>query len=180
MDKLKMIIHSDEQLQIGSAYFSYHVRMYVETLLWLQNNQGNPGRWDTIRNSVIEAHLVHARILINFLCNLSSRYDSDVLATHYFHDSPTLYKPINDGVLKNNVGNIGNRLVHLTTKPMPKLKSEEEWQVGEIAIRLTPIIKKFLGIVRETRFSKIVKDRCLENLAKVSPPEIHLSIMAST
>ncbi len=90
------VVHSDEELQIGSQYFRYHVRMYVETLLWLQDRPAST-EWDTVRNAILEDHLVHTRVLINFLSKLEKRErKNDVLAVDYFHDRRDMFQPLSD------------------------------------------------------------------------------------
>ena len=180
MSNQRNVIHDNEKLQFASRYLVYHVRMYAETLLWLQSNKDKPDSWVTIRNSVIESHLVHSRILINFICNASSQYPTDVLALDYFYDTPTLFTPLESEFLKNQAKDIGGHLVHLTTKPMPKLKSEQEWFVGETAQKLVPALKEFFVKVAEAKFEKGVKSECLVHLARLNPPEIPVSVYAST
>lgn len=170
--------HTDEQLRIGSKYFIYHVKMYVETLLWLQS-QERPDGWDTIRNAIIETHLVHERVLINFICNSTAR-DTDLLAIDYFHDVPSIFYPPQDDFLNGQASRIGGQLVHLTTKPMPNLKSEQDWQIRETAKKLVPALQIFLYKVSEPRFPDNVKIACLQHLARLSPPEIPVSLTVST
>jgi len=174
------VVHDNEKLKFASRYLVYHVRMYVETLLWLQSNKDKPDGWATVRNAMIEAHLVHSRILINFICNANSQYQTDVLAFDYFHDTSSIFTPLQSEFLKNQANDIGGQLVHLTTKPMPKLKSEQEWLIRETADELVPALKEFFTKVSETRFEKDVKSECLAHLAKLNPPEIPVSLYAST
>jgi hypothetical protein len=115
--------------------------MYVETLLWLQSHS-RPYRWDTVRNALIESHLVHERVLINFLCQ-SNAIATDVLAIDYFHDSPKGFRPLQDDFLKTQSKTIGGQLVHLTTKAIPILKSEQEWYIRKTATKLVPALRVF-------------------------------------
>ena len=180
MSNQRKVVHDNKKLQFASRYLVYHVRMYVETLLWLQSNKEKPDGWDGIRNAIIEAHLVHSRILINFICNENSQYPTDVLGLDYFHDTSNIFIPLQSEFLKEQANNIGGQLVHLTTKPMPKLKSEQEWPIKPIANELVPALKVFFGKVSEIRFEKDAKFECLEHLAKLNPPEIFVSLYAST
>ena len=174
------VVHADEQLKMGSQYFRYHVRMYVETLLWLQDRPTSI-EWDTVRNAVLEDHLVHARVLINFLSKFEKRErKDDVLAIDYFHDCRDVFQPLRDDFLKSQADNIGGYLVHVTTKPMPKLKSKQEWLIRETAINLVPGIKTFLFGVPENRLADGAKNECLGYLRKISPPQIPVTISSST
>lgn len=171
-------IHADDQLRFAAQYFIYHVRMYVETLIWLQTHE-RPEGWDTIRNAVLETHLVHERVLVNFICNATAK-DTDVIAIDYFHDSPNVFLPLEDEFLKSQAKSIGGQLVHLTIKAMPKLKSEQEWSIRDVATKLVPAIKVFLNNVKENRFTKEIRIECLEYLSKLYPPDIPVSINSST
>jgi hypothetical protein len=170
--------HTDKQLLIASKYFIYHIKMYVETLLWLQSHE-QPNEWDTVRNAILESHLIHERVLINFICNSTTKQYTDVLAIHYFRDSPNDFYPLKDELLNSEAKSIGGQLVHLTIKST-SLKSEQEWQIREVANKLVPTISGFLDNVVETRFTKDVKVECLQHLAKISPSQIPVSIKAST
>jgi hypothetical protein len=154
--------------------------MYVETLLWLKDHPFSFG-WDTVRNAILEDHLVHTRVLINFLSkgDMSERKD-DVLAIDYFHDLPGMFEKLQDVFLNNQANDIGGHLVHITKKPMPKLKSEQEWFIRETASKLVPALKRFLNIVPESRLVDGAQYECLDYLAKLTPPQIPLSLSAST
>lgn len=162
--------YTDEQLKIATQYFIYHVKMYVETLLWLLTHP-RPNGWDTVRNAILESHLIHARVLINFLCNNSGR-KTDVIASDYFYDSPDDYIPKSAAILEIHSQMIGGQLVHLTSKAMPQLKSEQEWYIEETAIELEHLVRRFIVSVKECRFSTPAKSMCMELLDKLA--EVHL------
>src|SRR5215216_5064603 len=94
------------------------------------------------------------------------------LAIDYFYDSPNDFHPLQNDFLNSQARSIGGQLVHLTTKPMHKLKSEQEWDIRETAGKLVPALKEFLDKVTESRFTNEVRIECLVHLAKLSPPEI--------
>ena len=171
-------IHTDEDLRFAARYLIYHVRMYVETLLWLQSHE-RLDVWDTVRNAILETHLVHERVLIHFICK-STAPDTDVLAIDYFHDSPNDFHLVQDDFLKSQADTIGGQLVHLTIKAMPKLKSEQEWQIRDTAAKLVSALKEFLSVVKESRFAKEIRVECLVYLARLFPPEIPVSTSAAT
>lgn len=155
--------------------------MYVETLLWLQN-QPIPNGWDTVRNAVLEDHLVHARALINFLgIGDACPREDDVVAEDYFHDAPNVFRPLHDTFLSKQAQAIGGQAVHITKKSMPNLRSQKDWPIPEIAKNLVPVLKTFLIEVPETRLSDGVRQHCLDNLAKLNLPyEINVSLHTTT
>ena len=77
-------IHSDNNLQTGSDYLEYHIRMYVETLLWLRDHECDANREIYYWNAILEDNLIHARLLIDFVCKTQARSD-DILAIDYFY-----------------------------------------------------------------------------------------------
>jgi len=180
MSKKRNGIHADEELQVGSQYLRYHIRMYVETLLWLQDHP-SPIGWDTVGNAILEDHLVHARVLIRFISKrtLHDRND-DVLAGDFFHDLPNGFEPFQDAFLNNQAQDIGGQAVHITKKSMPNLRSQKDWPIRDIATKLTIAIKLFLKAVPETRLTYEVKLDCLSYLAKLEPPVIPVKRHAST
>jgi hypothetical protein len=180
MPSRKSVVHSDSELQIASHYLRYHIRMYVETLLDLQGYSLSIG-WDTFGNAILEDHLVHARALINFMtkCDSNSRKD-DVLAEDYFHNCPDIFSPLQDAFLISQAQDIGGQVVHITKKAMPKLRSQKDWPIREIAKRLAPAIETFLVVVSETKLADRVKQDCLSYVASLRPPEIPVSLHAST
>ena len=174
------VIHTDDELQIGSKYLRYHIRMYVETMLWLQSHP-SPTGWDTVGNAVLEDHLVHARILINFFSKGDAHdRETDVLAEDFFHDLPNVFEPLKDRLLSDRAQDIGSQVVHITKKPMPKLRSQNDWPVRDIAVRLAPAIKPFLNAVPDHRLADGVKKDCLGYLAQFSTVVIHVSRHPST
>ncbi len=174
----RKVIHADEQLYTGSIYLRYHVKMYVETLLSIQS-QPTPLGWQTQYNAILDSHLIHARILINFL-NTSSSRKTDVCAIDYFYVEQSQFDLVIDEFLKNQVEKIGGNLVHITTKPMPYLKSEQPWPVDEIKRKLVPLLKTFFYVVPENKMVDGLKDECLNYLSMLSTNKISVSPHAST
>jgi hypothetical protein len=173
-------VHPDSDLQMASDYLEYHTRMFVEALLWLRDSSAQGLPKDTIWNAVLEDYLVHARLLIHFICNSSARRDEDVIAVHYFHDLPGYYTPLTDAFLLDWAQKIGGNLVHITTKAMPALKSQQIWPVDEIADKLVPGLRMFLTAVPETRLAVGVRNDCMKHLSKLSRPVVPLSTNAAT
>lgn len=180
MPSIRNVIHTDAEMQIGSQYLRYHIRMYVETLLWLQDHQ-SPIGWDTVGNAILEDHLVHARVLINFISRRDAhdRID-DVLAVDFFYDLPDRFEPLQDAFLNKQAQDIGGQAVHITKKSMPKLRSQKDWPIHDIATKLTMAIKLFLKAVPENRLAYGVKQDCVSYLAKLASPEIPVTRHAST
>ncbi|MBI5952784.1 MAG: hypothetical protein HY865_14095 [Chloroflexi bacterium] len=161
-----MTTYSDEQLEISSNHLIYHIKMYVETFLWLQDHP-KPTDWDTVRNAILEDHLVHSRVLIYFMQHDSSSRKDDVFAVDYFHDSHSDFLLAKSEFLEDQARKIGGQLVHLTTKSQ-LLKSEQEWQIGKVAATLVPAMQEFLSVVPNHRISMKTKEECKALIQKIS------------
>lgn len=173
-----MEIYSDQQLEFSSRHLIYHIRMYVETFLWLQSHS-RPKDWDTAWNAVLESHLIHARVLINFLQYEKPKYKTDVIALNYLHNLQDASLPLQHKFLKDQSEKIGGQLVHLTTKS-PLLKSEQEWQIGEITMNLIPAIQNFLNVVPNHRLPTKINEECKEIIKKISVNSLVSTIPLST
>jgi hypothetical protein len=162
----RKVIHTDEVLRTASDYLEYHVHMYVDTLVFISARLAQSAPRDLAWNATLESHLVHARLIIDFLRKPQGRED-DVLAIDFFHDLPDTYPLPEDEFLKSWADNVGGRLVHITTKPMPALKSRQEWPIMEIAQRLKPWLHEFLRVVPDSRLVAGAREQCLSHLAKL-------------
>jgi hypothetical protein len=185
-----MTTYSDGQLEFSSNHLIYHIKMYVETFLWLQNHPRTE-TWDTVRNAVIESHLIHARILIHFVQrnhknNLPQESKkknkqpyTDVFAVDYFDDLQDFLPLQNDFLTEVARDKIGGQLVHLTTNSS-LLKSEQAWQIGEIATSLTPVIRQFLTAVPNHRLPLEINQECKDLIDRVSSKPSDLKNLFST
>lgn len=169
----------DSKLIIASDYFEYHVRMLVETYLWLRKKNGQGGGWDTVGNAILEDFLIHARALIQFVSKSDGRPD-DVIALDFFHDNKSAFTLINNGFLNKWAKKIGERLVHITSMPMPALKSQQQWPADDMVIFLKPGIISFLNAVSDSRLATDVRKDCFSHLARLNPPRIPISVNVST
>lgn len=147
----------DEILQESSDYLEYHINMYVSTFLKLLKHaeEGKPGTIET--NAMLVAHLIHFRLIYDFLSKSESHHDNDVLAVDFFYDIPGAYEPLEDNYLKEWREKVNTRTAHLTTEPIttepsPLLMSEQEWEIGNIASSLVPPLYKFVKESPESRW----------------------------
>lgn len=138
--------------------------MYVETYQWLENNPAKSEGWDTVRNSIFVAHLVHARTLINFFFS-KPKWDTDVVVTDYIQG---INYEDNDKFLRGQACDIGGKLVHLTINLKPDLMSQKEWQISEIMEKLVPIIDTFLTTIPANKFAENKLTESQEILSKLT------------
>lgn len=172
--------YTDDQLRFASKHFIFHIKIYVETLLLLLNPENKADHWDTNRIAIMEDHLVHARILINFVCKNTRDQNTDVIAKDYFYDVPSGFEPLNNNFLTKQAIDIGGQLVHLTIKGMPLLKSQWEWPISEIKDNLVPALKMFLSAVPKNRFEDGYISSCNDQLARSSIYTMPVSTSSAT
>lgn len=165
----------DEILQEASDYLEYHINMYISTLLKLLKHaeEGKPGTIET--NAMLVAHLIHFRLIYDFLSKSESHHDNDVLAVDFFYDKPGAYEPLEDNYLKEWREKVNTRTAHLTIEPItteqvPLLISRQEWEIGHIAHKLVPPLYKFVNESPVSRW-KIIgvnhREKSLRHLEKV-------------
>jgi hypothetical protein len=171
-------LYTDEELREVSRHLVYHVRMYVETLLWLQGRL-RPAGWDTEWNAMLEDHLVHARLLSEFLVARKRKRDDDVIALDFFHDQRADWKLPLDNFLRSERDDIGGHLMHITVKGDPLLKSERGWGVGLIANALVPLIREFFDHVPQSRLAEGIRSECVHHLAKLTFQDIPVFIYSA-
>jgi len=184
MDKVRkkgiVFVHTDDELRSGSYYLRYHIRMYIETLHWLQDLHHNaPEGWNTVWNAILENHLIHARVLIDFLSKTSG-FESDILAIDFFYDQLQTFHRLDNPSLGKQKERIGGRLVHITTKIEQGIISQTKWPTDEIASILIDALKEFLYKVPEHRLADRVKTECLDLLPIKPFREKFVSFNSST
>lgn len=160
---------SKKELEIGSRYLRYYIRMYVKTFLYLDTHK-RTSHWNTSRNAILEAHLMYARALINFLIGKKiDKYPKDIYASDFFYYSftPTPTYPITNSKLDEYFYKISGWIIHITAKPLGKLKSEQIFEIGEIANCLIPDLNRFFSNVHENHLAKNVKRDCEKFLLEI-------------
>jgi hypothetical protein len=125
---------------------SYEVKMiYVllHHLTELPTTQPLP-EWDAVyRNAILESHLIHSRVLIEFFCEGSDRSDDIVLSD--FMESTWTPSGSELERLKSLVPEIHKRMAHLTLRR----RTEFRWPSVAITGDLMTLTSQFLDRVRE-------------------------------
>jgi hypothetical protein len=161
------------ELQLASDYLEYHVNMYTSTYQLLTQPGTGQILNNAVRNALLVAHLVHMRLIFDFLSRTSSRHTKDVLAIDFF--PPDQYRPLQDKVLRDWKDRVGSRTAHLTVEAAPRLISEQEWDIAEIATRLIPPLREFLDSAPDELFRREPEDHKEAMLRHVGKFELHSS-----
>jgi hypothetical protein len=82
----------------------------------------------------------------------------DVLAIDYFQDrKPSPYKPTGPQPVKRERDKVNKRLMHLTTRPMPRLRSNQRYGLRKIARPLVAAFRAWLAVVPDNRLQQPAK-----------------------
>jgi hypothetical protein len=146
------------ELQLASDYLEYHVNMYTSTYQLLTQPGTGQILNNAVRNALLVAHLVHMRLIFDFLSRTSSRHTKDVLAIDFF--PPDQYRPLQDKVLRDWKDRVGSRTAHLTVEAAP---------------RLIPPLREFLDSAPDELFRREPEDHKEAMLRHVGKFELHSS-----
>lgn len=146
------IIHADWKLRKASDYLEFDIHTFAAGIDIFSKSRGTE-----IGNAALDSLLVRARLLIDFFCR-DDAYPDDVIALDFFHDfSPKPYKPKLPKYLSAEREKINKRLMHMTTKPMPYLRSNQRYSVKKIAKPIVRSFRKWLDTVPDSRLQKPAK-----------------------
>ena len=103
---------------------AYELTELLSCAVWIVEWPHGTGADQTLKNALLEAELVHARCLLEFLLNRDNQKESIVA----YHFAPTWTAP-NEGVLKSDHKRICDHLSHLSKK---RLAGKEVWDLVAI------------------------------------------------
>jgi hypothetical protein len=153
-----------EELKQASNKLEYHVKGYAQTFLWLRDWRLRNLPSSLKSNSILDSHLIHARLLIFFLMTKSQ--STDVNASDFL-DDPSAFKPLNNSTLDEWRQKINVRHAHLTAKNLTELISDFKWDIGEIARNLVPLLLEFFEEKTSPKISQVDRDSCQAQLGLV-------------
>jgi hypothetical protein len=143
------IVHDDWKLRKATDYLEFDIHSFAAGLdIYLKH------RGSEIGNAALDSFLVRARLLMDFFFRDSGQQD-DVIALDYFHDvNPMPYKPRMTKSMRGEREKINKRLVHLTTQPMPRLRSNQRYSINKFAPQIVRAFRKWLAVVPKSRIQK--------------------------
>ena len=144
--------HKDADLRTATDYLEFDLRSLIAGLGLYTQHKGTP-----IGNAAVDSLLVRSRVLIDFLFPISPKPD-DVVGTDYFHDfSQKPGMPRLTKTLSRERQKINKRLMHLTTEPMPRVRSNQRYSVNKIVPPIVRAFKQWLAAVPDERLQKPAK-----------------------
>lgn len=156
----------DKDILTGTRYLIYHVRAYVETFDLLENNPASAS-WNIYSIMTLETHLIHARALIDFILPPKTSRDTDITAKDYINNYKDNLDPEDKKFLCCQRDLIGQRLLHITTKPAPNLISNHRWHYGRIARILKSSLIDFINNAPQEIFFGNIQNECSNLLSNI-------------
>lgn len=149
---LRNIDHKDWKLKKASDYLEFDIHSFAATLEIYGLHRGTE-----IGNAALDSLLARARLLIDFFFRNSAKRD-DVIAVDYFHDYAIKpYKLRMTKAICSERDKINKQLMHLTTRPMPRLRSNQRYSIKKIAPPIVKAFRKWLSVVPDSRLQKPAK-----------------------
>jgi len=168
----RSVVHPDSKLRKASDYLEFDIHSLAAAIeLYIPNKGTETG------NAALDSLLLRTRLLIDFFMRTKARPD-DVIALDFFHDyNQKPYKPRRTKIVDREYEKINKWLMHLTTKPMPTLRSNQRYRISRVVPSIICAFKKWLLVVPDNRIYKPVKvarnkyEKHLERIDRLlSPP----------
>ena len=148
----RAIVHKDSILRTASDYLEFDIHSFAAAISIHASHRGTePG------NATLDSLLVRGRVLIDFFMRRHAKPD-DVIALDYFHDyKPKPYRPVMPRDVKREREKINKRLMHLTTRPMPRLRSNQNYAVARVGRPIVDAFRLWLAVVPDARLQRPAK-----------------------
>ena len=158
------------KLKNGSKLLIYYVRMYLDSLVWLNNTSQVTNGWNFLYNSVLESHLIFSRLLIEFLTSEVKQVD-DVFAVMYFADTGFSPFPKESTILEVYRKRVSKLSAHITVINYPdfKIKSNQFFEIKTIAAVLVPLLQEFFDMVAPEKIDDGIHEFAQQLLSQNSP-----------
>jgi hypothetical protein len=142
-------VYPDWKLRKASDYLEYDIHTLAAGIDIYFSNRGTE-----IGNAALDSLLLRARLLLDFFLRDWAEPD-DVIAIHFFHDyDPKPYKPRMTEAIKREREKNNKRIMHMTTKPMPSLRSHQRYALDKIVPPIVTAFRKWQVVVPDERLQK--------------------------
>lgn len=134
-------------------HVKYEHEMLTYSSLYLSNFSKN-NSWGIIDSLILEAFLIHARNLINFLYYGSNPENNDEILAESFFDDPIYWKKNKvkiSSFMRQQKEDIQHYLAHLT-KDRVSLQSKK-WNNSQITEEINKAFSQFLQLVPQDRIN---------------------------
>ena len=150
---VRNVVHPDLKLRKASDYLEYDIHTLAAGIdIYISRRETE------IKNAALDSLLLRARLLLDFFM-LDNAKPDDVIAIDFFHDyDPKPYKPCMTVAIKREREKINKRVMHMTTKPMPRLRSHQSYDLNKIVPPLIAAFRKWLLDVPDKRLQQPAAD----------------------
>ena len=150
---VRNVVYPDWKLRKASDYLEYDIHTLAAGIDIYSFHHGTE-----IGNAALDSLLLRARLLIDFFMRDRAKPD-DVLAIDFFHDyDPKPYTPRMTRAIEHEIEKINKRIMHMTTRPMPRLRSHQGYNLNKIVPPLIAAFRKWLTVVPDQRLQKPAAD----------------------
>jgi len=151
---IRNAIHPNSKLRKASDYLEYDIHTLAAGIDIHLSHQGTE-----VGNAALDSLLLRARQLLNFFFMIDTPRPDDVFAVDFFHDyDPKPYKPRMTAAIKREHEKINKRVMHMTTKPMPYLRSHQSFDLNKFVPPLIAEFRKWLSVVPDKRLQQPADD----------------------
>jgi hypothetical protein len=137
------------ELQQASKHLFWGMRYLSEKFEFILRYAKHTNKDDArgIINSITDSFLIHARKMVDFLCNESlNLYDDDVVAEDYFDDpvSWRSLRPNQSDIIRQTKNDINKLLAHFTYELVNYPDGRLTWSVSDVYVEIFQILQIFL------------------------------------
>ena len=150
---VRNVVYPDWKLRKASDYLEYDIHTLAAGIDIHFSHRGTE-----IGNAALDSLLLRARLLLDFFMRDRAELD-DVIAIDFFHNyDPKPYRPRMTQAMKHEREKINKRIMHMTTKPMPRLRSHQSYDLNKIVPPLIVAFRKWLSVVPDQRLQRPAAD----------------------
>lgn len=148
------VVHSEEERKQVAQRVGYEWEMFQR--LAVEWSKLDEEKQPVLKNAVLEAFLLHARNMRNFLyCSRKDKdrkdespkvivKDDDVLAEDFIDDSTQWQPPSKTGYIWDEKERLDKALAHISYARIDyHLSNNKQWNIGEIMLQLAEVWEKF-------------------------------------
>jgi hypothetical protein len=147
--RIRNIVFPDWKLRKASDYLEYDIHTFAAGIdIYFSHRGSETG------NAALDSLLLRARLLIDFFMRDWAEPD-DVIAIDFFHDfDPKPYEPYMTLAIRREREKINKRIMHMTTKPMPRLRSNQHYNIIRFVPPMIVAFRKWLLVVPDNRLQQ--------------------------
>lgn len=169
-----------KDLTAGMNYFLFHLRMYVGTLIALQEIDLTGGSFSTINNCLVMSNLISSRCLIDFFLPDPKSVKKDMIYTDYVKNFSFKIEEAEKKKLIGLKQSVGRTIAHVSSAEKHLIISLLPWPVKEVSNILIPVLVNFLTELPVDHLAENRKNICFDEIKQVIPAYLSNTTHTST